>query len=105
MTSNIFDALPEDLLKEVLEDIIRTPNMRIERIVSKGHASPEAGWYDQEENEWVIVLEGSGAVLFEDGRQIVLNKGDYLNISAHARHKVLWTDPLALTIWLAVFYT
>jgi cupin 2 domain-containing protein len=53
----------------------------------------------------VIILEGSGAVLFEDGRQIVLNKGDYLNISAHARHKVLWTDPLALTIWLAVFYT
>jgi cupin 2 domain-containing protein len=104
MTANIFDVLPEDLPEEIFEDIIRTSNMRIERIVSKGRGSPEAGWYDQEENEWVIVLEGSGAVLFEDGRQIVLNKGDYLNIPAHAKHKVLWTDPRGLTIWLAVFY-
>ena len=104
MTTNIFDSLPEDLSSEIFENIVQTPNMRIERIVSKGHASPETGWYVQEENEWVIVLEGSGAILFEDGKQIVLNKGDYLNISAHAKHKVLWTAPRGLTIWLAVFY-
>jgi cupin 2 domain-containing protein len=104
MTANIFDGLPENLSNEVFEDIVRTPNMRIERIVSQGNASPEAGWYDQEENEWVIVLEGSAAILFEDGRQVVLKKGDHLNIPTHARHKVLWTDPRGLTIWLAVFY-
>jgi cupin 2 domain-containing protein len=105
MTENIFDALPGDLSDEVFEDILRTPNLRIERIVSQGQASPEVGWYDQEESEWVIVLEGSAAILFEEGRQVVLNKGDYLNIPSHSRHKVLWTDQKGLTIWLAVFYT
>jgi cupin 2 domain-containing protein len=104
MTGNIFDGLPADVPDEVFEDILRTPLVRIERIISKGHASPEAGWYDQDENEWVLVLEGSGSILFEDGRQVVLNKGDYLHIPAHARHKVLWTDKEGLTIWLAVFY-
>jgi cupin 2 domain-containing protein len=96
MTANIFDGLPENLSEEVFEDIIRAPNVRIERIVSRGHASPEVGWYDQEENEWVI--------LFEDGRQFVLKKGDYLNIPAHLKHRVLWTDKQDFTIWLAVFY-
>ncbi len=104
MTYNIFDAMPTDAANEVFEDIVRTPHVRIERIISKGHASPEVGWYDQEENEWVIVLQGAGAILFEDGRQVVLNKGDYLNIPAHSKHKVLWTDKEGLTIWLAVFY-
>jgi cupin 2 domain-containing protein len=104
MTGNIFDALPADVSTEVFEDIVRTPHVRIERILSKGHSSPEVGWYDQDENEWVIVLDGSGSILFEDGREVVLNKGDYLNIPAHSRHKVLWTDKKGLTIWLAVFY-
>jgi len=68
-------------------------NVRIERIVSLGHTSPESGWYNQEENEWVIVLEGSGTILFENGIERVLNKGDYLNIPAHTKHKVTRTDP------------
>jgi cupin 2 domain-containing protein len=104
MTGNIFDGLPADVPNEMFEDILRTPLVRIERIISKGAASPETGWYDQDENEWVLVLEGSGSILFEDGRQLVLSKGDYLHIPAHARHKVLWTDKDGLTIWLAVFY-
>lgn len=104
MTGNIFNALPADLSNEIFEDIVRTPHVRIERVISKGHSSPEVGWYDQNENEWVIVLEGSGSILFEDGRQVVLNKGDYLNIPAHSKHKVLGTDKEVVTIWLAIFY-
>ncbi|OEU60592.1 MAG: cupin [Desulfuromonadales bacterium C00003094] len=104
MTGNIFDALPADVSHEIFEDIVRTSHVRIERIISKGQASPEVGWYDQDENEWVIVLEGSGSILFKDGMQVVLNKGDYLNIPAHSKHKVLGTDQEGLTIWLAVFY-
>jgi cupin 2 domain-containing protein len=92
MTGNIFDALPADISNEIFEDIVRTSHVRIERIISQGHSSPEVGWYDQDENEWVIILEGSGSILFEDGRQVVLNKGDYLNIPAHSKHKVLGTD-------------
>ena len=96
--------MPEDVSEEVIEDILSSSNVRIERIVSSGHASPETGWFDQDENEWVIVLEGSGCILFEDGREVVLNKGDYINIPARSRHKVLWTDKTRKTIWLAVFY-
>lgn len=104
MKQNIFESLPVDVSKETFEDIVRTPNVRIERIVSKGHSSPAEGWYDQDENEWVIVLKGSGSILFDDGREVVLNKGDYIGIPAHAKHKVIRTDRDDVTVWLAVFY-
>ena len=55
MTQNIFSSLPEDLPKEVVEYLVRSSNVRIERIVSHGCSSPETGWYDQDESEWVIV--------------------------------------------------
>lgn len=103
-SGNLFSALPENLEAEVFEDIIRSQHVRIERIVSKGHTSPEQGWYDQEEHEWVIVLEGRASLLFENGKRHDLGPGDYVNIPAHARHKVAWTDPNVPTIWLAVFY-
>jgi cupin 2 domain-containing protein len=101
---NIFSAWPDKLENEFFEELIRHKNIRIERIVSKGHASPEDGWYDQQENEWVIVLEGSGTIRFESGEEVCLKKGDYLNIPAHTRHKVTRTDPDNVTIWLAVHY-
>lgn len=96
--------MPEDLSQEVVEDLVRSPSVRIERIVSDGHSSPDSGWYDQDESEWVIVLDGSGSILFENGDEVVLRAGDYTNIPAHTRHKVLWTDNDKPTIWLAVFY-
>ena len=102
--ANIFGARPEKFDQEVFEELIRDKHVRIERILSRGHSSPESGWYDQEENEWVIVLEGSGALVFEDGREVILNTGDYLNIPAHTRHRVSRTDPDVVTVWLAVFY-
>ncbi len=101
---NIFSLLPEKLEHELFEELLCDKNVRIERIVSQGHTSPENGWYDQEKNEWVVVLEGSGSILFETGTEVTLKKGDYLNIPAHARHKVVWTDPDGLTIWLAIHY-
>jgi cupin 2 domain-containing protein len=104
MTGNIFAALPEELNAELFAELLRGQNIRIERIVSKGHTSPASGWYDQEDNEWVLVLEGAGTILFADGRQVTLNKGDFLHIPAHEKHKVAWTDPDRLTIWLAVHY-
>ncbi|MBB3063317.1 cupin domain-containing protein [Microbulbifer rhizosphaerae] len=101
---NIFSSLPEDLSAEVFEDIVSSESVRIERIVSKGHTSPESGWYDQEESEWVIVLQGAARLLFDDGREESLDTGDFINIPAHIKHKVSWTDPYSTTIWLAVFY-
>ena len=101
---NIFTGIPDQLKHEAFEDLLKADNIRIERILSKGHSSPEAGWYDQDENEWVMVLEGSGEITFENGNVVVLSKGDYLNIPSHCRHKVSWTDPDSITVWLAIFY-
>ena len=100
--ANIFAQLPVHLEQERFDELLRAEHLRIERIVSCGQTSPE--WYDQLENEWVMVLEGSGTILFEDGVEVTLNKGDYIDIQAHVRHKVSWTDPDNLTVWLAIFY-
>ena len=105
MTGNILASLPAALDTEVFSELLRDKNIRIERIVSKGHGSPAAGWYDQEDNEWVLVLEGAGTILFADSRQVTLRKGDFLHIPAREKHRVTWTDPDRLTIWLAVHYS
>lgn len=102
---NLRDALPQNLPEEVFTDLLSTEGLRIERIVSQGQCSPESGWYDQDEHEWVLVLEGAGELVFEDGEVVRLGPGDYCNIPAHRRHRVSWTDPEQLTLWLAVFYT
>jgi len=103
--NNIFSDLPKSIDKEVFEDILTRENIRIERIISRGQCSPESDWYDQEENEWVIMLSGSGTLLFEDERVIELKTGDYVLIPAHQRHKVVSTDTEQPTIWLAVFFS
>ena len=102
---NLLDNLPADLPEELFTAILQANNLRIERIVSQGHASQPGFWYDQEENELVIVLEGSAAVQFEgDAEPVELRRGSFLNIPAHARHRVAWTDPNEKTVWLAIHY-
>ena len=101
---NLFESIPDQFEHELFDELISTHGVRIERIVSRGHTSPESGWYDQEENEWVVVLQGEGVILFEDGEEARLKKGDYINIPAHHRHRVSWADPDEMTVWLAVFY-
>ncbi len=102
--TNILAALPSDLRDEVFADIVQSAAVRIERIVSLGHCSPATGWYDQSEHEWVLLVQGRAVLAFEDGSRCELAAGDYLNIPAHVRHRVAWTDPEQPTIWLAVFY-
>jgi cupin 2 domain-containing protein len=101
---NLFASIPDAANQEIFTKLIDGDNVKIERIVSKGQSSPESGWYDQDTNEWVIVLEGEARVSFESGDVFHLASGDYLNIPAHTRHKVLWTHPDTETIWLAVHY-
>jgi cupin 2 domain-containing protein len=103
--NNIFSDLPTSLDQEVFEDILNRENIRIERIISQGHSAPETGWFDQDENEWVIVLTGSASLLFEGQDEIELSAGYYLMIPAHQRHRVLKTDPEQPTIWLAIFFS
>jgi cupin 2 domain-containing protein len=102
---NLFDDVPADLPEELFNTLLQADGVRIERIVSQGHVSPPEFWYDQEDNEWVIVLEGSAAVQFEgEADPVELRRGSYLNIPAHARHRVVRTDPNQKTVWLAIHY-
>lgn len=104
-SGNIFDSMPTDLEHETFLKILNQKNIRIERIVSNGQSSPAQGWYDQEDNEWVIVLEGKAVIIFEKNEKTIsLDKGDYMNIPSHTKHKVAWTDPAKKTIWLAIHY-
>ena len=102
--SNIFDDIPENLHSEVFESLVDSHNVRIERIISKGHTSPDTGWYDQENNEWVIILKGAADLSFADKSTVNLKMGDHIIISAHEKHRVSWTDPDTETIWLAIHY-
>ena len=102
--SNIFRAIPDDLSAEIFEELAGNKNVKIERIISKGHSSPDVGWYEQEQNEWVIVLKGEARLSFADKASVTLKEGDYINIPAHQKHKVDWTAPDQETIWLAVHY-
>ena len=101
---NILRAIPDELPDELLECLAHDEHARIERIVSKGHSSPPSGWYDQSTNEWVMVIKGQAQLSFEDGTSVCLSQGDYINIPAHLKHKVDWTDAETETIWLAVHY-
>ena len=103
-TGNLFKRVPETLAQEVFEKIVESSNVKIERIISKGHTSPETGWYDQENNEWVLVLKGAAIIAFPDATEVSLTAGDHLNIPAHKQHRVTWTEPDTETIWLAVHY-
>jgi len=102
--NNVFEHIPKNLDKEFIEQLLTNEYITIERIVSKGHTSPESGWYDQEKNEWVMIISGEAVLAFDDGSDISLMKGDYINIPAHKKHKVRWTEPENETIWLAIFY-
>lgn len=100
---NLFSATPGAWPEEIVEELARGAQARIERIISQGHASPPGFWYDQELAEWVVVLQGAARIRFED-RELELRPGDYLNIAAHEKHRVEWTASDTPTIWLAVHY-
>lgn len=103
-SAGIFDGLPQTLPEELIEVLVQAGQVRIERILSQGHSSPDSGWYDQSEHEWVLVLRGAGRIEFEDGNELALQAGDHVAIPAGCRHRVVWTDPDQITVWLAVFY-
>lgn len=100
---NLFSDHPQQLSDELFSTLLESKNLRIERIVSHGHSSPNEFWYDQNHNEWVMVLKGAARLRFED-ETVEMKPGDFMSIPAHKKHRVDWTTPDEPTIWLAVFY-
>jgi len=96
---------PSGLPDEVSQTLLTGSQFRMERIVSHGQQSPLGFWYDQDEHEWVLLLEGAATLRFEqDGSLLTLAPGMYVRIPAHVRHRVEWTAPDVDSIWLALFY-
>lgn len=92
--------------EERFDTLLEQGGCRLERIVSRGHHSPEGFWYDQHEGELVLLVSGRARLrLQEPDETLELGPGDYIDIAAHRRHRVEWTDPAHPTIWLALFYT
>jgi cupin 2 domain-containing protein len=101
---DLWAEIPESLPQELITTLVRAAHVRIERIVSQGHASPADFWYDQDEHEFVLLVQGAARLRFEDSL-LELHPGDWIEIPAHRRHRVEWTAPDEKTVWLAVFYT
>lgn len=103
--TNLLTDLPVSLHEELIQSLLQTAHIRIERIVSLRHSLPQDYWYDQDENEWMLLIDGSARVRFEDHDETLeMKPGSFVNIPAHRRHRIEWTDSGQPTIWLAVLY-
>ena len=103
VSGNLFYGLSGKSAAEEVETLVRSPAVRIERIVSTGQASPPGFWYDQADDEFVVLLSGAARLRFENGDlSLDLKPGDWVEIPAHTRHRVEWTQAEPPTVWLAV---
>jgi cupin 2 domain-containing protein len=100
---SLFPSEPTDWTEEQIETMLDRPGVRIERILSKGHSTPEGQWYDQEDDEWVVLLKGAAQLEIEGQKDpIYLRPGEGVLLPAHCRHRVAWTDPEQTSLWLAL---
>lgn len=100
MAENLFADIPQHLPEELFQQLASGSRFSLKRIVSKGQSTD---WYDQDQQEWVVMLKGAATLEFED-RIKTLQPGDYVLIPAHQKHRVSWTDPNQETVWLAIYY-
>ena len=101
---NLYQSIPINLSDEFFQVLAQSDQVKIERIISRGHSSPPNDWYDQDTHEWVVLLRGAAQLVFEKDGIVTMKPGDYILIPAHTRHRVDWTDPDSDTVWLAVHY-
>lgn len=100
---NLFADIPTTLRSERFDPLLQLKGCRLERIVSIGHATPSGEWYDQDWDEWVVLLQGQAGLRFADEEcERTLDAGDYFWIPAHRRHRVEWTSRQPPAIWLAL---
>ncbi|WP_018604821.1 cupin domain-containing protein [Uliginosibacterium gangwonense] len=99
---HLLQNLPAPGPEEHFEEILKRPGVRLERIVSDGQVSPPGFWYQQNYDEWVVVLQGAGHLEYDNGNIDILAPGDAVLIPAGRRHRVAYTEPR--TVWLALHF-
>lgn len=105
MIKNIFSDIPQGLSEEFIETLSESKNVKVKRIVSHGQKSKPDTWYDQDKNEFVLLIQGQAKLEFKEKDKIThLKPGDYLIIPAHKKHRVDWTPLNEDTVWLTVHY-
>lgn len=110
---NLYEGIPDQIVEEMTDIFYESPGCRVERILSCGQTTPEGFWYDQEETEWVALLQGEAVLMMDHAdeasgngthpEEIRLQKGDTLLIRPHQRHRVVYTSMDPPAIWLCVF--
>lgn len=100
---NIFGiaGMPADG-SEFSEILLRHDKFIIERIISNGQTTAEGKWYNQEQDEWVILLQGEARLEFSGSGIVELTRGDYVWIPSHTLHRVTSTSSAPECIWLAL---
>ena len=94
---NIFAQIAEAGEEEQFDLLFKSPNCRIDRIVSSGHSSPKGFWYDQENDEFILLIQGEATLEFED-RKVTLKKGDYLHIPKNCKHRLQYRAGMCMVV-------
>jgi cupin 2 domain-containing protein len=104
---NLFDGVPSrPLAEEAVSALVERPGLHVERIVSTGQVTREGEWYDQETDEWVLLVRGAAKLRIEtEAEDRALGPGDFVFLPAHCRHRVTWTQQDEPTVWLAIHFS
>ncbi len=103
---NLFhiDKLPNCGGEEIFESLLESKTLKIKRIISTGQVTPHLAWYNQPVNEWVVLLQGTAEIEFEDGKLERFSAGEYLFLPSGTKHRVAFTSHKPPCIWLAVYF-
>jgi cupin 2 domain-containing protein len=102
-SGNLFAQIPDDFSVEKFNTIFEDNDLKIERIISNGHATAKNQWLVEDRDEWVVLIQGAAKLVFQERSQAIdLKPGDYIFIKAYTKHRVDWTDTKQKTLWLAV---
>jgi cupin 2 domain-containing protein len=101
---NLFANLPAQTAHEEFTNLLSRPGIRIERIVSNGQSTPVDAPYNQDHDEWVLILRGSATLWIAGENERDLYPGDHVLIPAHRIHRVTKTASNEPTIWLAIHF-
>lgn len=101
MTPNVISLLntPSQIGTESFTTLIEGKRFKLEHIISRGDSSPDNFWYEQAQDEWVVLMSGHATLTFEQAN-LDLKAGDAVLIPAQLKHRVSYTSVDA--VWIAL---